>query len=77
MFPLDNQTIGNIQLNDAWNRYFALDKKINDRVAQNMYNALKQIVYSKKLKPLQQNDQKSFDKCYDAMVQYEISYNKN
>lgn len=69
--------VGSIQFSPDWSRYFALDRKINDRIAENMYKALKQIVRSKKLAPLQCNDQKSFDKCFDALTQYEISYNKN
>lgn len=69
--------IGNIQFGPQWEKYFSLDKKINDTVAENMYKALKRIVRSKKLKPLQCNDQLAFDKCMDALVQYEISYNKN
>lgn len=69
--------LGSIQFSPDWERFLSIDRKINDRVANNMYKALKRIVESKKLAPLQCNDQKAFDKCKDALVQYEISYNKN
>ena len=69
--------VGNIQFGPSWEKFFKVDQKINDGVAKNMYKALKGIVESRKLAPLQGNDQKAFDKCKDALVQYEISYNKN
>jgi len=69
--------VGNIQFGPSWEKFFEVDRKINSGVAKNMYKALKGIVESSKLAPLQGNDQKAFDKCKDALVQYEISYNKN
>ena len=69
--------VGSIQFGPEWSKYFALDKKINDRVALDMYKALKRIVSSSKLEAYKCKDQKAFDKCFDALVQYETSYNKN
>ena len=69
--------VGNIQFGPSWEKFFKVDQKINTEVAKNMYKALKGIVESRKLAPLQCNDQKAFDKCKDALVQYETSYNKN
>ena len=66
-----NLVLGSIQFGPEWSRYFALDKKINDRVVLGMYKALKRIVRSSKLQAYQCKDQKAFDKCYDALVQYE------
>ena len=42
-----------------------------------MYKALKAIVRSSKLAPYKNKDIKAFDKCMDALVEYETSYNKN
>jgi hypothetical protein len=72
-----NLVLGSIQFGPEWSKYFALDKKINDRVALDMYKALKAIVRSSKLQSYKCKDQKAFDKCFDALVQYETSYNKN
>lgn len=72
-----NLVLGNIQFSPDWQRFLSIDKKINDRVAKNMYLALKGLVESKKLAPIQCNDKKAFNKAKDALVQYEISYNKN
>jgi len=73
----DKLVVGDIQFGPSWEKYFKLDRVINDTIAKNMYKALKGIVESRKLGPLQCNDQKAFDKCKDALVQYEISYNNN
>lgn len=69
--------VGSIQFSEQWKNFLELDRKINDRVALNMYKALKKLVNSKKLASLQANDQKAFDQAYDAIVEYEVSYNLN
>lgn len=69
--------LGSIQFSSDWQKFLSLDKKINDKVAENMYKALKGIVRSSKLQAYKSKDQKAFDKCFDALVQYETSYNKN
>lgn len=69
--------LGSIQFSPDWERFLSINQKINDGVALNMYKALKGIVRSKKLMPYKSKDLKAFARCLDALVQYEISYNKN
>ena len=71
---MEKLTIGNIQFGPKWDKFFNVDREINDRVAKNMYKALQSIVNSKKLKPLQCNDTKAFDKCRAAIQEYQASY---
>jgi len=69
--------LGSIQFSPDWERFLRINQKINDKVAHNMYKALKAIVRSSKLAPYKNKDIKAFDKCMDALVEYETSYNKN
>lgn len=74
---MSDQIVGNVQFGPSWEGFYKIDKAINDRVAKEMYEALKALVESSKLQSLRYNDIEAFNKGKDALVSYETSYNKN
>lgn len=69
-----DMVVGNIQFGPNWEPFFAIDKKINDRVALNMYKALKAAAHNPDADFL---DIKVVKKMHKAIAEYEASYNKN
>ena len=69
--------VGNIQFGPNWEPFFAIDKKINDRVALKMYKALKAVASNPDADFLNIRERKALKKVHKAIEEYEQSYNKN
>ena len=69
--------VGNIQFGPNWEPFFAINNKINDRVALNMYKALKAVASNPDVDFLNIADGKALKKVHKAIQEYEASYNKN